>query len=436
LKIVIPVHYFPPRYLGGTEQYTLRLAQALRARGHGVTVVSAECLDRDDGPPVLDSPDHYQGVPVHRLSLRDREHRVFANAFDNPTVGAWFDSFLTEPPDLVHFQDCYRLSSAPVAAARCRGVPVVVTLHSYWFFCPRSTLVRTDGSLCTMPEAPGECSACCLRPDVLGAESDEDSMVADPDGVVREMPRRREVLLDRLRAADAVIAPSAFLRDLAVRCGAPADRIAVIRLGVGSVERSPPRVRTGRLRVTFTGHLLPHKGALILLKAVTRMCDVGDKLDVRVYGSPLVHPDYARRVIALGEKLSFVRFPGEYPGEQLPSILDSSDVVVVPSLWYENSPLAVLQALARGVPVLASRVGALGELVQDGVNGLLFRMDDPDDLERKLRQLLDNPELLSRLSAEARYDWTSDQEIDQLEALYDRVVARHRCGVAGGDHTS
>ena len=166
MKLVLPVHHFPPRYSAGAELYSLRLAQQLRAHGHTPEVVCVESVRWDGRNRVTATHDQYEGVPVWRLAVEASPEGWPVRSFDNPELGDWFASYLRQArPDLAHFQAGYLLGAAPLRAAAAAGVPTLLTLHDFWFLCPRITLLRGDGALCAEPPTdPGAC-AWCMRLD-------------------------------------------------------------------------------------------------------------------------------------------------------------------------------------------------------------------------------------------------------------------------------
>jgi glycosyltransferase involved in cell wall biosynthesis len=163
MKIVLPVHHFPPRYSAGAELYTLRLARWLLAHGHEAEVVCVERTDDAAAQPLAAWRDEYQAVPVWRLALNlAQAPDPFAWSYNNPAIGSWFAGYLADTqPDIVHLQSGYLVTASVLAAARARGCPTIVTLHDFWFVCPRITLLRGDGRVCAGPPAdPGQCAWC------------------------------------------------------------------------------------------------------------------------------------------------------------------------------------------------------------------------------------------------------------------------------------
>jgi glycosyltransferase involved in cell wall biosynthesis len=113
-----------------------------------------------------------------------------------------------------------------------------------------------------------------------------------------------------------------------------------------------------------------------------------------------------------------------YAAKRVWEVLAGLDAVVVPSRWYENSPNVILEAQAAHVPVVASDLGGMAELIQHGVNGLLFKVNDAPDLERQLARLMEEPGLIERLRANAPAVKTLDQDMTELLDVYHQILAQ------------
>jgi glycosyltransferase involved in cell wall biosynthesis len=176
------------------------------------------------------------------------------------------------------------------------------------------------------------------------------------------------------------VAPTRFVGDRAVEWGIPADRVSVRALGAVA---GPTRARSegARRRMGYIGGIAPHKGVHVLVEAFRRVADPGITLDV--HGSLSVAPAYVERLRAAAAGDPRIRFHGGFPEGAQARILSGLDLVIVPSVWWENSPLVVLEALAEGVPVVASAIGGLPEIVPEGA-GLLVPPADVDALSLAL----------------------------------------------------
>ena len=333
----------------------------------------------------------------------------------------------------MHVQSGYLLGAPALAAARRTGTPVVLTLHDYWFACPRVTLLHPSGEICSGPERAAKC-AWCLTADrrryrlvdaLLGgrpSRAKDRSLAwrALGGGATAPIDHRRARLADLLASARVVLAPTRFVAEQVAAIGYPAERVRASRCGIPPMPRR--RQRAGAtLRLSFIGQLAPHKGVHLLVAAVRALPDRPLTLDI--HGPLTPYPDYVATLRGLAGDDARITFHGPYRREALPELFAATDAVVVPSVWHEVAALVIQEAQAAGVPVVASALGGSPELIADGADGLLFDPADPGALGRQLARLLDEPGLLERLEAAAPRGRTTDEEVTALLALYDDVRA-------------
>jgi glycosyltransferase involved in cell wall biosynthesis len=225
----------------------------------------------------------------------------------------------------------------------------------------------------------------------------------------------------------AIISPSRFLRKVFVETGVRTERIAFSRQGRDFPNLTPQLLTkspAAHLRVGYSGQIAPHKGVHILFQAARQL--PGAALKVRAYGDTSAFPDYARQLEQIARQDARLHLAGVYERTQVSRVLQELDVLVVPSVWYENSPNTILEALAHRTPVIVSNLGGMAELVQDGVNGLRFVPGDAFNLAARLKQLLDEPELLPRLRAGIGPVKSVAEEMTELQGIYQAVVRGER----------
>jgi len=440
MKVVIAVHHFPPRYTGGAEWRAYRTAAALQGRDHDVRVVCVEDILAGPENGVSWEDETYQGIPVRRLSFnRNAAPDPARWEYDNPWIGDHLRGFLQEQqPDVFHLIGGYLLGADAIRAAREAGLPVVVTLTDYWFICPRINLLRSNGQICNN-DASQNCVRCQAEEkrryrwaarvlpklmDVLWA-----SLLADRVSIpvsLAAMECRRRVLTEVLGQVDLAICPSHFLRGVYLRAGAPADRLIHSRQGLALPADVIPKSPSDALRIGYTGQLAEHKGVHLLIEAFKCLNLRTRSATLTIYGDPTHFPKYARRLQKLANGHPGIRFAGTYLHDNLGRVMSELDVLVVPSVWYENSPNTILEAFAYQTPVVASDLGGMSELVEHGESGLLFAPNDVMALRRELQRLVDEPDLVRRLSSSVPRVRTLEEEVDELERLYETTLASSR----------
>ena len=426
MKILTVVHRFPPRHHAGAELYSYRLARKLTENGHRVVVMTA-----DDA---IFRRNH--GTRRYRLGKIEVEevinHRRFSSFsethVDSTMDQRFYDLLRRERPDVVHFQHLLHHSTNYPLIARQEGIPTAMTLHEYWLMCARNgQLIRADHSRCDQPSLD-KCSRCMtnfmwgrsgvdvwalrgvtavrrvtgvnlkaaarrvrLRQFTHIEETLSEDAITD---MRKELVLREGRMRDVFASVDVFIAPSRFLAERFVTYGLPSDQIVHSDYGTPIELFEPTSPRTdGPLRIGFLGSVQPVKGVHVLLAALEKLTP--GTFRAFVYGDMRAKPEYRAE---LEQRLTEdVEIPGLAKAEEIPGILREFDVLVVPSIWWENSPLVIHEAFAAGVPVVCSDIGGMAELVADGKSGLHFAAGDSEALASRLRQLIDDRDLLARL---------------------------------------
>lgn len=435
MKILIAIHHFPPRFSGGAELRAFRTARALQLRGHRVKVVCIERIDAGAPGKASWQDDEYDGVAVRRLSfdLRRAANR-FKWEYDNPWVEAALLELIGETaPDIFHLIGGYLLTASSLRAVAARGIPSVITLTDYWFLCPRIQMLRSDGTVSTLPIRAETCARC------LGEEQRRYRLPAEvAPGLMRlywklqkskiaQVQRRQQTLRAALNTAAAIISPSQFLRGLFVEAGVASDRIVFSRQGRDfpqlsseQLEKKPSAV----LRVGYIGQIAEIKGVHLLFEAVASLPQA--PIAVTAYGDTTPFPEYTARLQQIAAADSRLKLAGTYQPGEVSAVMQNLDVIVVPSLWYENSPNVILEAFAHRTPVIAANLGGMAELVEHRKNGLHFQPASSPDLARQLQTLLDEPALLPALREAIPPVKSSTQEIDELETIYENINRRYQ----------
>jgi glycosyltransferase involved in cell wall biosynthesis len=237
-------------------------------------------------------------------------------------------------------------------------------------------------------------------------------------------------LKQTLNLADTIISPSQFLRTMHIEAGITADRIIFSRQGRDFDHLTPELLEkspASMLRVGYIGQIAPHKGVHLLFEAAHQLPDTA--LTVQAYGDTTPFPHYTARLQQITARDKRIQLAGVYQRQAVSRIFRDLDVVVVPSLWYENSPNVILEAFAHHTPVIAANLGGMAELVQDEKNGLLFAPGDSSGLARQLQRLQADRQLLADLRAGIEPVKNAAAEMDELETVYRRVTHKEQVRV-------
>ncbi|MCD6518445.1 MAG: glycosyltransferase family 4 protein [Anaerolineae bacterium] len=418
MKVLLVVHQYLPFHRAGTEIYTHSLAKELERRGHQVLVYCHEA--RLDGQGISFLVELYDGVRVRRVAaFAKREFlpwRRFQRTFLNPRIEADYAQVLEAwNPDVVHVQHLKDLSVGILEKTAARGVPLVMTLHDYWALCPNAQAIRPDGTICRWPHPQLSCVCCAAWRVGLPVLRFAAPLV---------MPlfwQRARCVREQLERVDRFISPSQFLLRRYVEAGFSPPKFFMLENGfdykrLGSLVL---RRKGWRGHYAYIGSLAWQKGVHILIRAFTRL--EARNIRLRIRGNLETFPEYVRSLREQAGGDERISFEGELAENRIGEALAWADYLVVPSLWWENSPVTIQEAYAAGVPVIASQVGALQEKVFPGITGLLFHPGDVEDLVKVLRQTVGNQELFAALQAQLPRPPSIEEHVDQLELIYKRL---------------
>ncbi len=194
---------------------------------------------------------------------------------------------------------------------------------------------------------------------------------------------------------DCFIAPSQFLRTKFIEYGLPPDKIVFSDYGIVSDAYSTPdQIPQPPIRFSYIGTITEHKGLHVLVDAFNRL--PLDSAILNVYGHLGEFTGYVKRIHSMISHPG-IRLNGRVENKDIPHILAATDVLVIPSIWFENSPITIHEALLAQVPVITSRFGGMADLIRDGENGLLFEVGNSGELYKCLNKCIKNPELISTL---------------------------------------
>ncbi len=399
---------------GGTVVPRLA-SRALVARGWDVTVFHAAVQPLPGAGAYAVREWEEDGVKL--VGVFNRPHGLLdighpRRELDDPAIAKAFAELLDRVrPDVVHYHNLHNLGLSLVDETFARGIRSFFTPHNLWLICARNHLMREGGGLCDGPGADGaNCAPCAGSRDAGGYAARRIEMIERVAGRVGQ-----------------VQAVSGFVRDMLVDGGLPEAMVSVLPLGAPSAEtiwravghHRVARDRSRPLVVGFVGAGVWHKGVFQFAAAANAV--TGDVRFV-LHGS-ISDADRAR--LARIDPAGRVELAGAYAHADLPGVLASIDVAVVPSAVWEGAPLTVGEARAARLPVVASRMGGLAEGVRDGIDGLLVEGWSETGLAAAMQRLVDRPFLLAVMAAAIGAPRTFADYVDDLEAGYTAGAAAH-----------
>jgi glycosyltransferase involved in cell wall biosynthesis len=416
-------HNHPAVRPGGAEAYALELYEAMRDRGEFEPLLVAK-----SGPPMSRALPH-RGTPFALAGADPREYFMLTTLDDwDAFLGTrrnkdlyvrHFREFLrTYRPDVVHFQHTLFLGYDLIREVRTTlpETPIVYTLHELLPICHhQGQMVKTgDRTLCTKA-SPHRCHECY------------------PSISPQRFFLRERFVKGHFALVDRFIAPSRFLMDRYVEWGLPPEKVLLEEYGrerrpsaVANQAESRPRTRLG-----FFGQLTEFKGIDVLLRAMLLLGAREVPVHLNVHGAnlELQRKSFREEVERLLEETGeSVTLAGRYAPAEVGRLMSEVDWVVVPSIWWENSPLVIQEAFAHGRPVICSDIGGMAEKVTDGVDGLHFRAGDPLSLASTIERATAMPERWRELRQGIRPIYAMDEHLSALAEMYHELIAE-RAGV-------
>jgi glycosyltransferase involved in cell wall biosynthesis len=442
-NILLITHFLPPSYTAGTEQYTLALGKALQDRGFKVTILCAE--DWDSGSKYWNgvTSDTLDGVLIHRIHLNWlKARRPNQILYDSTAVERWLDGFLSNQKfDVVHVTSTYSLGVGILRSVKRANIPLVLTLMDFWFICPSLQLLRSDGVLCDGNTTPLQCVSCLMANsriyrrltnshlprtvtdrflDTL-SRMDFVSRQRGFRGMLLNMRHRKEVMKETFTLPDVVISPSKIVKSIFAKNMKRPVEYLPYRHDLSWLKDYHETTRSDILNVGYLGQIQYVKGVHVLIAAFMK-AGIESKARLHIWGNYSNNQQYERVLREqIGNNIS-ITLRGKYSREQLGSILSELDVVVIPSLWYENAPLVIQEAFATKTPVIAANLGGMSEAVNHDVNGLLFERNNSDDLARQLCRVVDEENLLEKLKGGILPVKGFQNDLLEIETVYDRII--------------
>lgn len=393
---------------GGAEGYMLDLAQLQRQNGDQVEFFGMQHPD-NDGPHRFASsfPSRVELEPPPRgRGGLQAAGRIVWSSSGQRGMHAVMREFR---PDVVHCHNIYhQLSPSVLQPIRAAGVPCVMTLHDYKLACP-SYLMLDHGSPCDACVTGGPLQAARHR--CKGGSLGQSSLLALESWLHRASRAYAPV--------DVFVCPSAFLAGVMARAGVFPERMTVVNNFVDA-DPAPTPGSSGE-GLVFAGRLSNEKGVDVLIRALDLM---QQQTHLRIAGEGPAR-NQLETLARQGASAGRISFLGRLAKPELQQIVCGSAASVVPSRCHENQPMTVLESFASGVPVIASDLGGLPELIRDGIDGFTVPAEDPPALARALDRVVADPATAHRMGASARQraidQFSPAAHLSRLSDVYDRA---------------
>jgi glycosyltransferase involved in cell wall biosynthesis len=440
MKILQVAHSFPTHNLAGVEIYTYHLSQELSRENEVFVFYRVSDIRKKEYELNFEK---FNGLNIITINNTFRFCDSFEKFYKNEVIARQFASVLDKiKPDIVHIQHLIFLSTTIINEIKKRGIPVIFTLHDYWLICPQWHFLKKDLTICDNNDVSG-CVSCLdyqlsmkkipkniylkLRSVLPGfiiswLKNMYLNLVkrgSSSHQMSEKVILRRKHIQELSLKVDLFIAPSQFLRSKFIEFGIPEERIQFIPHGINTEYSSGfKREPSERIRFGFIGTILPAKGVDFLIEAFNRIKD--KPAELKIYGKMFPYkgfesyPGYLSRLVKNGN----IRFMDGFDHKYIGNIFSGIDILVIPSIWNENSPLVIFEAFSTKTPVIASRVGGITEIIKDKENGLWVEPANPDDLYDKINSIIDQPDLIEKLKNGIKKPKTIEENAQEIEVIY------------------
>ena len=381
-KILICCNAYPPHFIGGAELIAHAQAKQLQNLGHDILIFTGDQSEKGQRHSLR--KEEYEGLPVYRTRLTREDYDNKFENFTHKDVETHFKNILGRfSPDIVHFHNIIGLSTGLIHIAKQQGIRTVLTLHDHWGFCYKNTLIKNSNEIC---QNFTRCSTCM-------------AIIPGEKNLNLPIRMRQDFITLQLEEVDAFISPSQYLANAYICAGIPHEKMHVIWNGIdvqkfSHIKKVPD---DNNIRFTFIGYFGRHKGIQVLLNAL-RYLNNTEKIIINLIGEGDLLAQYKKEVNDKKIK-KVVKFWGKI--EKIEDAYAHSDVFILPSIWPENQPVSITEAMSAGIPVIASDIGGIPELVEDRKTGFLFEPGNSEDLAKKMSEFLLNPEKIRDLGKNA-----------------------------------
>jgi len=434
-RVLYVCHNHPAVRPGGAEAYALELYHGILEQGEFEPVFLAK-----GGPPLSLEASRHSETLLGLVNGDPNQYLLYTDGYQYDSlygtitgkdfyVRHFHNLLIAFRPDIVHFQHTAFLGYDMIRQVRntLPAVPILYTLHEYLPICHRhGQMLRTVNreELCET-ESPRRCHECF------------------PDIAPQTFFLRKRFIQSQLSLVDLFLAPSRFLRQKFIEWGIPEEKIRFEEYGRLPVTPLPDNHDEGRLRCRFGyfGQFNPYKGLDVLLKAMKLLSEGAGENSARngkrdgdlaasvprlwVHGAnlDLQAGTFQNEIRSLLEATrQDVTLVGQYEHDLLPRLMHDIDWVVVPSIWWENSPLVIQEAFSYGKPILCSDIGGMAEKVTHGVNGLHFRARDVAHLAQTIREAASTPELWDQLRRGIPPVYPMKEHVQTITGLYRQAI--------------
>lgn len=367
---------------GGPERYMFSVSELLKSRGHEVAFFSMQHENNQDC--------QWSKYFIEKIDYNKKHNcidkiKIFKNTLYSHETEIKLLQLITDfKPDIAHIHNFnHQLTPSILFALKKKNVPIVMTLHDYKLVCPSYSMLN-HCKVCELCKGRKFYRCAITR---CHKDSFSKSFLATLESYLHHQ------VLNSYKFISCFICPSKFIMNKIQEMGLKGNFVHLPNfVDVNSLK---PAETHKSNKFVYWGRLSPEKGIYTMIEAMK-----GISAELEVIGEGPLEAGIRQKVKE--GSAGNIRLSGYLSGSALFDRIKESFAAIIPSECYENNPMSILESFALGIPVIGARIGGITELVEDGNTGLLFNMGDPDDLCRKIKWLLDNPEENARMSTNVR----------------------------------
>jgi glycosyltransferase involved in cell wall biosynthesis len=391
MHILLANKFYYPR--GGDCVYTLNLESLLKEKGHEVAVFSMQHPENRETAWNNYFPSEVSYTKSDNKGLLKSILRPFGTEEVRQKFSALLNDF---KPDVVHLNNIHsQLSPVLAEIAHKKHIRVVWTLHDYKLLCPNYDCTRNDNP----------CELCFSNKiSVLKHRCLKNSLLASFLAYLEALKWNRKRLE---KYTDTFICPSRFMKDKMIQGGFREDKLQIIP-NFTFIQRNQSSNFDKENYYCYIGRLSKEKGVETLIKAAKQ-----NDYTLKIAGKGPLFDELKEK-----HESDKIIFLGYLNSEEVINVIEKAHFSVIPSEWYENNPLSVIESLCLGTPVLGANVGGIPELIEKGVNGLLFESTNVNDLKEKIEQMYKTTFESGNIAEKAQINYSATHYYEKIMESY------------------
>lgn len=445
MKILYVVHQFFPDHTTGTEVLTLTTARSMKQQGHQVAIFTAF----PENEPLLDSTrlDDYvfEDIKVwrfrHFYAATDEQPNVVESEYNNREAARYFKEILVMyQPDVVHVFHFHRITASIIQECKSMAIPVVYTPTDFWFMCPTMQLLLNECDICLGPDKD---YANCLkhltmrrtvswRKNILShvpkcvfslsmmVSKEVDINSRSVFAKAKALSMRGEFLRNALEAVARILVPSTVMKRHMSGFLNSYENFVDLPFAVDlpeKIKRKPSKC----FRIGFIGTISHLKGPHVLSEAISLLPEHLN-LEAYIYGDIEIFPHYSQLIEKYAELDKRIKLCGTFPFSKINEVFSELDVLIIPSVWHENTPLVAYAAQAYGCPIIASRIDGLSDVVIEGKSGVFYTPGSAKELAGMLQGFHDSRGELDAIAEQVRQPNSIGMYMNKLLDVYNDVL--------------